>query len=218
LTAAPTTLPQAEKAFLDKYQPLSNDASAFIGSKNGDNFTSSGLCFSEYPCFSVDFASTVGIGSTAPISQVQMAGLLDAITAMPVVQFDQASTDSPLNGFKVTSNGVVFEVISSPGMVSSSVMAGVAFDLYKIQGDDSKSNSIRGLLAATDNAPNPFKALCLYPEAADAGMAGDFCAARDPFGASEKVAKLAKRGLSVAGLLSGFCGLVDVPILCPEEE
>jgi hypothetical protein len=212
LVPTPSNLDATTKAFLDKYQPLSDAASTFIGPTKNDLFDSAGFCYVDYPCFSVEEAAVATVDSTPAITQTQMAGLLDNITANSTVTFGQSATDE-ISGMQISSNGAVLEIISAPAMWPSDAMAGVAFDLFKLQGGDSSSNAIRAFLAATDGAPNPMIALCLYPEAANRAAVSDFCLGMDLVGGSSG-AKVKR--FSFAGVLGNFCSNHNVPLLCTD--
>jgi hypothetical protein len=214
LTSAPTSLPGAQKAFLDKYQPTSNAASDFIGQKERDHFTSAGLCYAEYPCFSIQNAAIAAVGTAPAISQDQMSGFLDYIMQMPTVTFQESPDDHAYTGLKLNQNGVVLDVISPPGMIAPSAMAGMVFDLYKIQAGEPSVNSIRGLQAASDLSPYANVALCLYPSTLEGADITNFCAGKELNGDPMAKPGLTKR-FSIEALFAGFCHTIDIPLLCP---
>jgi hypothetical protein len=215
LPQAPADISAAQKGFLDKYQPASNAASEFIGQKNSDKFTSAGYCYAQYPCFSVQNGAVVSIGTAPAITQDQVSALLDQILASPNVTFAEGKSANSLTGTSFSAGNTVLDIVSPPGMVPPNVVAGMAFDLYKMQAGGQSTNSVRGLQAASDNAPYANVALCLYPSGVDQNSASNFCSGKEPDGSVVSAgSKLAKR-FSLDEILTAFCSHVDIPILCP---
>lgn len=199
----PSNLDAAEKAFLEKYQPLSDAALKAIKPGNDVSFSGAGFCYSDFPCLSVTKAAAASIGNKEEIEHDQASALLDQLTASPEVTFGQVE-NSVFKGLRVTHQGAVLDIIAAPGTIKSDVLGGMVFDMYKLQSDDVTTNSIRATPAKIDNSPGSPVALCLYPEGAEANEAYNFCVGKDLNGAP-----VTKRGIS-----DFLCSIVDVPLVC----
>jgi hypothetical protein len=214
----PSNLPADELSFLNKYQPHSNVASAQIGSKDQDPFTSSGYCFAEYPCFSVQKGGVATIGTGGEITKEQVSKILDDLLSNPQATFDQSNKDTVFSGLKTTVDGAVLEVIASPGTIDSNFLAGMVFDMYKMQSDNPSTNSIRAVQAKTDGKDQPFVGLCLYPQSADPTKAYNFCLGKELDGTPMPAKSLKVKRFSIQGGLSFICGLIEVPLLCHHDD
>ena len=217
LQPAPANLPSSLLSFLEKYQPLANAARTEIGPTDEAVFTSAGHCFADFPCFSVERGAIASIGKQEEVTQEQVSALLDSLVSSPTVVF-KPNAPSMLSGLKLTAKQATLEVIAAQGTVPSRFLAGMVFDMYKMQHDNPATNSIRAVQAKTDGQERPFVALCLYPEGANATQAHNFCLGNkldgSPMPATQSKAKrfLIKHGLSL------LCGLILVPLLCHENE
>lgn len=218
LHPAPADLPGDLKSFLDKYQPFANNASFQIGTKDQDMFTSAGHCFAEYPCFSVERGAMVSIGNREEITQKQVSAVLDKLLSSPIATFDHTRPQSPLSGLKLTVDQATLEVVALPGTISSTFLAGMVFDMYKMQHDDPTTNAIRAVQAKTDNQERPFVALCLYPQDADATQAYNFCIGNELNGSPTAISQPITKRFSLEGGFSFLCGLIKIPILCHEDK
>jgi hypothetical protein len=204
--------------FLEKYQKYSQKASDFIGSKNLDSFPSAGTCFAEYPCFSIGKPGVAKIGDKPELSQDQFDGLAREILSVPQITFDQSNHDTVLNGLKKTYHGAVLEVVAPPGTMSSEVLIGMAFDMFKVQSGSTSTNSVRATQAATDGQQEPLLAMCLYPEGIDNNVAQNFCTGKELDGSPmAKATRPLDKRFSLDGILTGFCQLVDIPLLCEKS-
>ena len=214
---APADLLDDLKSFLDKYQPLANNASANIGAKDQDLFTSAGHCFAEYPCFSVERGAMASIGDSEEITPIQVSALLDKLLSTPVATFDHTRPQSPLSGLRLTTNQATLEVVAPPGTISTTFLAGMVFDMYKMQHNDPTTNAIRAVQAKTDNQERPFVALCLYPEDADLAQAYNFCISNELDGSQTVISQPFSKRFSLEGGFSFLCGIIKIPLLCHED-
>ena len=214
LQPAPANLTSKLRSFLDKYQPLANSASSQIGAKDQASFTSAGHCFAEYPCFSVERGAMTTMGDKQEVTQKQVSAILDRLTSMPNATFDQTRTNSPLSGLTLSVDQATLQVIAPRGSMSSELLAGMVFDMYKMQHDDPVTNSIRAVQAKADDKGRPFVALCLYPEGVDPNQAYDFCIGNEleesPVPATPSVTKR----FSIEGGVYFICGLIKIPLIC----
>jgi hypothetical protein len=183
LAHTPKNLTSTTRAFLDAYQPYSTVANNFTGVKNGDKFSSTGLCFSEYPCFSVNHGAVASVGTKPKVTNDQISALLDSVLAAQYVTFDHTHHDKVSTGFKTSKNGATLEVIAPAGILPSFVLAGMAFDMFKLQPNNAHTNSIRVMQAPSEIQPNPEMALCVYPDLgsnkADIKAMQNFCAGKE---------------------------------------
>lgn len=214
LRPAPSDLPSNQRSFLEKYQPLADLTSSQIGEKNQAVFTSSGHCFAEFPCFSVERGAMATIGDQEEVSQQQVSAILDRLTSSDTISFEYGYTNSVLSGLKLTAENATLEVVAAHGTMPARFLAGMVFDMYKMQHDDPSTNSIRAVQAKADNAPRPFVALCLYPEEADATQAHNFCIGNELDGTPTNQTEHIEKRFSLEGGFNFLCGLIQIPILC----
>jgi hypothetical protein len=213
LRPAPSDLSSSLRSFLEKYQPLANSASEQIGAKNQAVFTSAGHCFAEFPCFSVERGAMATIGDQEEVTQEQLSAILDRLVLSPTVTFEHDAS-TPLSGLKLTVNHATLEVVAAHGSVPSTFLAGMVFDMYKMQHDDPATNSIRAVQAQTDGVERPFVALCVYPEGADPTQAHDFCLGSDLVGGTMAATQAKEKRFSFERLLGGVCSILDFPLVC----
>lgn len=222
LAHAPSNLTSGTRAFLDAYQPYSTVADAFTGSKKGDRFSSTGHCYSEYPCFSVNHGAVASVGSQPEVSADQMSALLDSVLAMQYVTFDHSHPDMALSGFKTSQQGATLEVIAPNGILPSSILAGMAFDMFKLQSNNARMNAIRAVQAPSDGQPQPTMALYVYPDlgssTADIKAVQNFCVGKELDGTITPANPQLSKRFSIDGLLGGFCAFIDVPLICPSSS
>lgn len=218
LRPAPKDLSGDLKSFLDKYQPLANNASSEIGAKDQDIFSSAGHCFAEYPCFSVERGAMASIGNSEEITPRQVSAVLDKVLSSPTTTFDYTRPQSPLSGLQLTVDQATLEVISPPNTVSSAFLAGMVFDMYKMQHDDPATNAIRAVQAKADNQERPFVALCLYPHDADPTQAYNFCVGNELDGSPTSISQPITKRFSLEGGFNFLCGLIKIPLLCHEDD
>lgn len=219
LKPAPADLPSELRSFLEKYQPLSKVASDEVGPKNEARFSSVGHCFSEFPCFSVERAAAATIGDKEEVTVEQVSAILDQLTAnsSSTVNFGQSQGPNSMSGLKMSASQATLEVVAYPGTMPVRFLAGMVFDMYKMQHDDPATNSIRAVQAKTDGKKRPFVALCLYPEGADQAQAHNFCLGNNLDGSPAiPHDRMAKRFFD--DILDFGCGLIDIPILCDGEK
>lgn len=213
LSPVPATLDAGTRAFLQRYQPLSDAATRTIGNEDADSFVASGLCFADFPCFSVDRVGSVQLGAgNALLDQTHVRGLLDQLTAQPTVTLDQSHPNTVLYGTHAEWNGLTLEIISPPGSASSDFIGGLVFDMYKAVGQGGTANAVRAVPAYANGTQVSPIALCMFPSAADAGSAANFCAGKEPDGSTSSA--LRRRGFSLGSLFQGFCSVIDLPLLC----
>src|SRR3954467_14501096 len=215
LVPAPTNLPADQKAFLDKYQPLSEKAFVAVSPVQKGAFSNTGSCFAEYPCFSVERGSVATLGDKEEVTREQVSAILDHLTASPTALIDQSNPDTLFSSLKVTKNHATLQVIAAPGVVPSDTLAGMVFDMFKLQSEDPATNAIRAVKARTDGQEVPFFALCLYPEGADKTQeAYNFCIGNQldgkPISSSPSPAKraLERRRLNF------LCSFIQIPLIC----
>ena len=217
LHSAPANLSSSTRSFLQKYQPLADAASANIGAKSEATFTSAGHCFAEFPCFSVERGAMVSIGTQEEVTQEQVSAILDRLMSAPTATY--APTFANLvSGLKITANQATLEVIAGQGTVPSNVLAGMVFDMYKMQHDDPATNAIRAVQAKPDGQERPFVALCLYPEGVDATQAHNFCLGNSLDGSPMPHTHAPAKRFSIEHGLSFLCGIIPIPILCHENN
>jgi hypothetical protein len=216
LQPAPANLPSTARSFLQKYQPLADAASAKIGEKSEAVFTSAGHCFTEFPCFSVERGAMASIGTQEEVTQEQVSAILDRIMSAPTATYAPTSSNM-LSGLKLTAKQATLEVIAAQGTVPSTFLAGMVFDMYKMQHDDPATNAIRAVQAKTDGQERPFVAICLYPEGADANQAHNFCLGNKLDGSPMSPTSKAKR-FSIEHGLNFLCGIIPIPLLCHENK
>lgn len=218
LQHAPANLSSDLRSFLQKYQPLADLASKEIGPKEEDFFTSSGHCFTEFPCFSVERGAIATIGSEEEVMPQQMSAILDQMLLSPTVAFEHDAATS-LSGFMLTADKATLKVIATQGSMSSSLLAGMVFDMYKMQSNSPATNAIRAVQAKTDGKERPFLALCVYPEQADSVQAHNFCLGNELDGTSSSAHTKSKdKRQSIEGLLSGICSFIEIPLLCHDSD
>jgi hypothetical protein len=217
LQSAPANLPSNTRSFLEKYQPLADAASAKLGAKSEAVFTSAGHCFAEFPCFSVERGAMASIGSLEEVTQEQVSAILDRIMSSPTVAY-KPSASNMLSGLKLTANQATLEVIASQGTVPSSFLAGMVFDMYKMQHNDPATNAIRAVQAKTDGQERPFVALCLYPEGADATQAHNFCLGNSLDGSPMPHAQGNAKRFSIEHGLNFLCGIIPIPLVCHDNK
>jgi len=205
---ARSDLDPAQRAFLEKYQPLSDAASKAIGPVDGTTPSGSGFCSNDFPCATVTKTTATNLGEKEEIERDTASALLDQLTASPEVTLGKVQ-GSDLNGLKLTHEGAVLDIIGVPGTFKSEVLAGMVFDMYKFQSDDVTTNSIRATPAKSDRATGSPMALCLYPEGADAEEAHQFCIGKDMEGNPTVPPTMNKRQISDL-----LCGIIDIPIVC----
>jgi hypothetical protein len=218
LQHVPANLSSDLRSFLERYQPLADLAANEIGTKEQDVFTSAGHCFAEFPCFSVERGAMATIGNQEEVTLQQISAVLDQMLLSPTVTFQHNPTTS-LSGLKLTVNEATLEVIAAHGSISSSFLAGMVFDMYKMQHDNPATNSIRAVQAKTDGKERPFLALCVYPEQADAAQAHNFCLGNELNGTSSGAHEQSKeKRQSIEGLLGGICSFIEIPLLCHDSD
>jgi hypothetical protein len=221
LKPAPADLPNDLRGFLEKYQPLSNVASEKIGPKSEALFSSVGHCFAEFPCFSVERAAAATIGDKEEVTEDQVSAILDKLLASsPTVTFEPSHEVNSLSGLKLTANQATLEVIAFPGTMAADFLAGMVFDMFKMQHDNPETNSIRAVQAKTDGKERPFVALCLYPEGADPTQTHNFCLGNNLDGSPALPAQHTKRFLGdlLNTLRNTGCGLISIPIICDGDS
>jgi hypothetical protein len=199
----PAQLDGAQRAFLEKYQPLSDAALTKVAPVSHTSFSAAGFCFSEFPCLSVAHVAVATVGDKEEVEREQVAAILDRLTASPNTTFG-AVPGKLFTGLRVAEKGAILDVIAAPGTMESNVLGGLVFDMFKLQSDDVSTNAIRAAPAPTDgHAADPL-ALCLYPEGADAQRAFNFCTGKELDGSAGPSGKpgRAKRGL-ISDLFSG---------------
>lgn len=216
LPAAPANLSSDLRSFLEKYQPLSNAASSQIGPKDEARFSAVGHCFAEFPCFSVERGAAATIGDKQEVTQVQVSAILDNLTSSSTVTFGPAQGGNSRSGLKITANEATLEVIAVPSTMSANFLAGMVFDMFKMQHDDPATNSIRAVQAKTDGKDRPFVALCLYPANADATQVHNFCLGNHLDGTPIVPAQRMAKRFSLEGGFGFLCGIVDLPLLCED--
>lgn len=213
----PTGIDPAQEAFLEKYQPLSEAALSSIRPVSQATFSKTGSCFSDYPCFTVERAAVATIGDEEEVNRDQVSAILDSLNSTASVMVEQDDNPATLYpSYTKTIQGATLQVIAPPGELSTHLLSGLVFDLFKLQSDNPLTNSIRAVQAKTDGKERPFVALCLHPEGADALQAYNFCIGNELDGKpSPRVptSNVNKR-LSFEGGLNFFCGLIKIPILC----
>lgn len=212
--AAADNMESSQKAFLDKYQPLSDAALKKVSPVEGP-FSSSGFCSQDFPCLSVDKAAVATIGDKEEIEREQVAGLLDQLTKSPKAKFDKVP-GNVFTGLKMTHDGAVLDVIAAPGEIESNVLGGMVFDMFKLQADDISTNSIRATQAKTKGANAPLLALCLYPEGVDSQKMYQFCVGNEldgsPMRKDARSSSVAKR--QEGGISGIICSIIDIPLIC----
>jgi hypothetical protein len=157
------------------------------------------------------------IGDKEEVSQEQVSAILDRLTTTPTVTFEHDAT-TMLSGLKLTLNQATLEVIALQGTMPTNFLAGMVFDMYKMQHDDPTTNSIRAVQAATDGQERPFVALCLYPEGANATEARNFCLGNELDGERTPFSQDKSKRFSIEHGLNFLCGLVKIPIICHENK
>jgi hypothetical protein len=123
-----------------------------------------------------------------------------------------------VSGLKVTANQATLEVIASQGTVPSNVLAGMVFDMYKMQHDDPATNAIRAVQAKPDGQERPFVALCLYPEGVDATQAHNFCLRNGLDGSPMPYTRALAKRFSFEHGIQFLCRMIPVLILCHENN
>jgi hypothetical protein len=157
------------------------------------------------------------IGTQEEVTQEQVSAILDRLMSAPTATYAPTSSN-PLSGLKITAQQATLEVIASQGTVPSQFLAGMVFDMYKMQHDDPATNSIRAVQAKSDGQERPFVALCLYPEGADATQAHNFCLGNNLDGSPMAHVQAKEKRLSIEHGLSFLCGIVPIPLLCHENK
>ena len=109
-----------------------------------------GYCFANFPCFSVKRRAIASISKQEEVTQEQVLALLDSLVSSPTVVF-KPNALSMLSGLKLTAKQATLEVIAAQGTVPSRFLAGMVFDMYKMQHDNPATNSIRAVQAKTDS-------------------------------------------------------------------
>lgn len=213
----PSNLDGSAKAFLERYQPLSDKALYKVQPVNEVSFSAAGFCFSDFPCLSVSNAAVATIGDKEEIKREQISAILDQLTSSSQATFGNVPGNA-FSGLKITNQGAVLDVIALPGSIESKVLAGMVFDMFKLQSDNVATNSIRATQAKTDGKDRSLLALCLYPEGADSQQAYNFCVGNELDGSSTPNSEPlpgqpsnSKRGLGITDLI---CSFVDLPLLC----
>jgi hypothetical protein len=221
LVHAPSNLPASQKAFLDKYQPLSEKALSAISPVDNGAFSKAGSCFAEYPCFSVERGAVATIGDKQEVTRDQVSAILDHLTSSPTAVIDQSNSDTMFSSLKVTKNQATLQVIAAPGTIQSDILAGMVFDMFKLQSEDPATNAIRAVKAKTDGKERPFFALCLYPEGADKTQeAYNFCIGNQLDGTPTLAPpkRSQDKRFSFEGGVSMLCSFIKIPLLCHEES
>lgn len=214
LQPVPANLTADVRSFLQKYQPLSNIAGDHIGPRNNARFSAVGHCFIDFPCFSVEQGAAATIGTQEEITQDEVSTLLDQLTSSPEVEFKILSKDPIASGLKLTARHAVLEVVAPPSKISADTLAGMVFDMFKMQQDNPTTNSIRAVQAQADGQPRRYMALCLYPDGANSTQAHDFCLGNKPDGTPAFSAQReSKRDLIDDGL-GLLCGFLPIPGIC----
>src|SRR3954467_6377307 len=90
LVPAPTNLPADQKAFLDKYQPLSKKAFVAVSPVNKGAFSNTGSCFTKYPCFSVERRGVTTLSDKEEVTREQVSAILNHLTASPTALINQS--------------------------------------------------------------------------------------------------------------------------------
>ncbi|KAF2001564.1 hypothetical protein P154DRAFT_619239 [Amniculicola lignicola CBS 123094] len=226
----------AETEFLNKYQPLSDAAAKAVAPVTQVKFASTGSCSREYPCWSVERGGLASIGDKQEISRNQIAAILDELTKKDKCAFDKTAPELAFSGLRISIDGAVLQVFSPPAELEAEILAGMVFDMYKLQCNDVTTNSIRAVAAKTDDKERPALAMCVYPEGADPVVTGNFCRGLQLDGQhmpddkemepmpmtpveqeEELTTQIVERGFdSIQGILNIGCGFFDIPILCSE--
>jgi hypothetical protein len=217
LHSAPANLSSSTRSFLQKYQPLANATSANIGAKSKAMFTSAGHCFAKFPCFSVERGAIASIGTQEEVTQEQVSAILDRLMSAPTATYAPTFANM-VSRLKVTANQATLKVITSQGTVPSNVLAGMVFNMYKMQHDDLATNAIRAVQAKLDGQERPFVALCLYPKGVDATQAHNFCLGNGLDGSSMPHTRALAKRFSFEHGIQFLCGIIPVPILCYENN
>lgn len=211
---APSNLKAETKQFLEKYQKYSDKAVKSINPASGDKFASNGICYSEYPCFSVQKSAVGTIGNSEEVSQKQVSALLDQVLSSDTVTYDNENGPAPFTGQQWTAEGATLSVIAPGGTAPSDVVAGLVFDLFKLQTEDATTNSIRAVKALGDGEQRPTVALCLHPADADAQKAYNFCIGKQLDGSYMPTETDNNNKRDVGDIADFICNLIDIPILC----
>lgn len=143
---------------------------------------------------------------------------MDNLTSSSTVTLERAHGDNSRSGLKVTANQATLEVIAVPGTISANFLAGMVFDMFKMQHDDPATNSIRAVQAKTDGEERPFMALCLYPEGADPTQVHNFCLGNHLDGSPAFLAQRMAKRLSIEGGLGFLCGMIEIPLICHDTS
>jgi hypothetical protein len=157
------------------------------------------------------------IGTQEEVTQEQVSAILDRLVSAPTATYAPTSSNM-LSGLKVTANQATLEVIASQGTVPSNFLAGMVFDMYKMQHDNPATNAIRAVQAKTDGQERPFVALCLYPEGVDATQAHNFCLGNTLDGSPMPQMQANTKRFSLEHGISFLCGLIPIPLLCHENK
>ena len=220
LSPLPSTIASDVKSFLSSYQPDAAAAATHAAIAHFRDFPDEGLCTQPDPCFSVSRVGFAHIQDQSALTIPQMDELLHTILSKPEVTFDRRSDpDTILIGTKIETSNLTLKVIARAGHMPSSLLAGTVFDLFKAQGLGSESNAVRGLGVGGGEHDRSVMGLCVYPSGTNSTTAINFCYGKELDGThrptSPSTPANQKRGISLEGIVAGFCGLVDVPLLCP---
>lgn len=213
----PASIDPVQEEFLRKYQPLSEATLGSIRPVSEAVFSSTGSCFSKYPCFTVERAAVAAIGDKEEVNRDQVSAILDSLnstSSIVVTQDDNPATLYP--SYTKTIQGATLQIIALPGELPTDILGGLVFDLFKLQSDNPLTNSIRAVQAKTDGKERPFLALCLYPEGIDETQAYNFCIGNELDGSPSPYTPTSHvdKRLSLEGLINFGCGLIQIPLLC----
>ncbi|KAF1997538.1 hypothetical protein P154DRAFT_524745, partial [Amniculicola lignicola CBS 123094] len=184
LKPVPDDLPQDQLEFLKKTEEYVDMASKIKGERNG-MFAGSGLCFQEYPCYSIINPNAAQNGDHEEIDIKTASELVDAIVKEPKIKYTyEAVPNSMFAGYQAEAGDFVFQIQGDVNKeVDSKVVAGLFTNLVQIQfnvnPDEEKSNTIRGAKVVGEGETE-FQIVCLYPKGADALAVQSFCLGINP--------------------------------------
>lgn len=219
VSALPAPGPQGDgnTSLLDKYQGLSNAASAYVGAQGNGQGPTTGNCSTAYPCSSI---SRVGSAHLAPTSAAldddQVSTLLNHMTASATLTLDHSDPSTVLSGMKLSTgvDGTTVAVIGPPGTIDSQALAGMVWDMYKAADPAHNNvNVVRATDATGAGQLHPMLALCLYPTALEGDAVRSYCMARGEGATPQKRGVLA-RDVQKRSLFDSLCSAIDIPIIC----